>query len=150
MCRVVALLLVLVIGGGAGAAPVPKSVKRNSHPDGRWRLVEFRSAGEPRSVDGMIPVWQIDGEALYVGPPTERNHWQFTIPDKSRPDLRRFAPGKQAAEHYHAVIEVDGDRMRFCYGLTPRTVVTECVPAANVHYYVFARLKPGEDPPAGK
>lgn len=141
-----ALLLALVVGAVASAAPVPKSIKRKkaASPDGTWKLVEFWSNGNKGTAQGMTPIWVLEGEAFYVGPKQEGSYWQLTIPDPDKPTLRRFAPGRNTATTpYQAAVEVDGDTLKFCYASDTSVAVTECSPNKNVHYYVFTRVTDG-------
>jgi hypothetical protein len=148
MTRPVALFLVGLLAPLAAAAPVPKSLKKAAPVDGTWKLVEFWSNGQKGSAEGMTPVWVLEGEAFYVGPKAEGNYWQLTIPDPSRPNLRKFAHGRAASPSpYPAVVEADGDTLKFCYGVNTSTDIAGCVPAPNVYYYVFTRLN-ADDPAA--
>lgn len=149
MSRAVPLVLMLLCPL-ATAAPVPKALKKQVSPDGTWKLVEFWSNGKKGSVEGMTPVWVLEGEAFYVGPKQESKYWQLTIPDRDNPHLRRFAQGRNPNPNpYHAALDVDGDTLRFCYASDTSVAVTECSPHQNVHYYVFARVTDGSaDTPA--
>jgi hypothetical protein len=148
MCRAVVPLVVVLFAPTVTAAPVPKSLKKGASPDGVWKLTEFWSNGTKGSAQGMTPVWVLDGEAFYVGPKVESNYWQLSIPDPTKPTVRRFAHGQAATTStFPAMVEVDGDTLRFCYGFDSSTQVTECGPVKNVHYYVFTRLSP-DDPAA--
>lgn len=151
-----ALLSALVVGAVGFAAPVPKSIKRkkSDSPDGTWKLVEFWSNGNQGTAQGMTPIWVLEGEAFYVGPKQEGSYWQLTIPDPDKPNLRRFAPGRNSSTTpYQAAVEVDGDTLKFCYASDTSVAVTECSPHQNVHYYVFTRVTdadpPSAQPPVG-
>jgi hypothetical protein len=139
-----ALLALLFIAPVVVAAPVPRSLKRSIAPDGTWRLVEFWSNGQKGSVQGMTPVWVLEGEVFYVGPKGESNYWQLSTPDPAKPNVRRFAHGRTATSTYPAMVEADGDTLKFCYGFDSNTDIPECAPLRNVHYYVFTRVSDGE------
>jgi len=143
-----ALLIAVLFAPLALAAPVPKTLaKKSASPDGTWKLTEFWSNGQQGSATGMTPVWVLEGEAFYVGQKNEGNYWQLTIPDPAKPDVRRFANGRSNTNTYPAMVSVEGDTLKFCYGFDATTDIAECAPARNVHYYVFTRLK-ADDPPA--
>jgi hypothetical protein len=148
MCRVVVPLALLVLCPVALAAPVPKSVKKASSPDGTWKLVEFWSTGTKGNAQGMTAVWVLEGEAFYVGPKNESNYWQLTIPDSAKPNVRKFAHGRTSTSPYPAMVQAEGDTLKFCYGIDSSVEITECGPGKNVYYYVFTRLTT-DDPPAG-
>lgn len=147
MTRPVALLLVGLLAPLATAAPVPKSLKKNTSVDGTWKLTEFWSNGQKGNAEGMTPVWVLEGESFYVGPKAEGNHWQLSIPDATRPNVRKFAHGRGTANPYPAMVEADGDTLRFCYASDTSAQIDGCAPAKNVYYYVFTRLK-ADDPAA--
>jgi hypothetical protein len=149
MSRRFAPLLLLLIAPAVSAAPVPKSLKKvtPASPDGTWKLVEFWSSGQKGNAQGMTAVWVLEGEAFYVGPKAESNYWQLTTPDPDKPTVRRFAHGRTNPTPYPAMVEVDGDTLKFCYAHDGATAITECAPAKSVHYYVFTRLNP-DDPTA--
>lgn len=141
-----ALLVVVLFAPLAAAAPVPKTLaKKTVSPDGIWKLTEFWSNGQQGNAQGMTPVWVLEGEVFYVGQKAESNFWQLTIPDPTHPDVRRFAHGRSNTSTYPAMVAVEGDTLKFCYGFDSNTDIAECAPAKNVHYYVFTRLK-SEDP----
>ena len=142
-----ALLIAVLFAPIAVAAPVPKTLKKESSPDGTWKLTEFWSNGQQGSAAGMTPVWVLEGEVFYVGPKVESSYWQLTIPDPAKPNVRRFASGRNNTSTYPAMVAVDGDTLKFCYGFDSTTEIAECAPARNVHYYVFTRLK-ADDPAA--
>lgn len=148
MSRHAALSLLALLAPLAAAAPVPKSLKKAAPVDGTWRLVEFWSNGQKGSAEGMTPVWVLEGEEFYVGPKAEGNYWQLTIPDPAKPNVRKFAHGRAATTNpYPAMVEADGDTLKFCYGVNATTDIASCAPAQNVYYYVFTRLK-ADDPAA--
>lgn len=152
MPRLAAPVLLLLLAVGVNAAPVPKGIKKSTNPDGTWKLVEFWTNGQKGSAAGMTPVWVLEGEVFYVGPKQDSNYWQLTIPDSSKPHLRKFAHGKQATSYYPAAVEVDGDTLKFCYAGSEKAEVTEAKPTAAVYYYVFTRVTgdaaPTPDDPA--
>lgn len=146
-CRVAPLLMLLTVPA-LTAAPVPKSLKaKPASPDGTWKLIEFWSSGQKGNAQGMTAVWVLEGEAFYVGPKVESNYWQLTIPEADKPNVRRFAHGRTNTTPYPAMVEVDGDTLKFCYAHDGSAVITECAPTKSVHYYVFTRLAP-DDPAA--
>jgi hypothetical protein len=147
MSRPLALLLIAFLAPLAAAAPVPKSLKKTASVEGTWKLIEFWSNGQKGSAEGMTPVWVLEGEVFYVGAKAEGNLWQLTIPDPARPNVRKFAHGRGSANPYPAMVEADGDTLRFCYGVDASTEIAGCAPAQNVYYYVFTRLK-ADDPAA--
>ena len=138
--RPLAPLLILLLAMPAAAAPVPKGIKKNSTPDGTWKLVEFWSNGQKGTAQGMTSVWVLEGEAFYVGPKQKSSYWQLTIPDPNNPKVRRFTYGRTGTSSYPAAVEVDGDTLRFAYGSSGTVSVTEAKPAANVYYYEFTRV----------
>ena len=148
MHRVAVPLVLLVLCPIVTAAPVPKTLKaKAASPDGTWKLTEFWSNGNQGNAQGMTPVWVLEGEAFYVGTKAEGNYWQLTIPDPAKPTVRRFAHGRTNTSAYPAMVEVEGDTLKFCYGFDSSTEITSCAPAKNVHYYVFTRQN-ADDPPA--
>lgn len=148
MRRVAVPLVLLALCPVAMAAPVPKALKtKATSPDGTWKLVEFWSDGNKGNAQGMTPVWVLEGEAFYVGPKAEANFWQLTIPDPAKPAVRLFAHGRNSSSPYPAMVEADGDTLKFCYGFMSNTEITACAPAKSVHYYVFTRVSP-DDPAA--
>ncbi len=151
MCRVAVPLLLLLLGPVVSAAPVPKSLKaKAASPDGTWKLVEFWSTGNKGNTQGMTAVWVLDGESFYVGPKNESNFWQLTTPDPAKPTARRFANGRNNSSTYPAMVEVEGDTLKFCYGTDSSAEIAGCAPAKNVYYYVFTRLsadEPAANPP---
>ena len=42
---------------------------------------------------------------------------------------------------YSAVVELDGNTLRWCYATDSTVTITECKPANGVYYYVFERVK---------
>lgn len=125
----------------AVAAPVPKGLKPPSpvSADGVWYLVEFNSDGRETPPQRTEREWVFDGESVGVGTherpkPGSITTSTLTIPDPTRPHLRRFGP-------YPAVVEPDGDMLRFCYSNDGRAQLGECKPGLGVHYYVFERVK---------
>lgn len=148
MTRPAVLLLLGLLAPLAAAAPVPKSLKKSASVEGTWRLIEFWSNGQKGNAEGMTPVWVLEGEVFYVGPKAESNLWQLTIPDPAAPNVRKFSNGRGANPNpYPAMVEADGDTLRFCYGVDTATEIAGCAPAKNVYYYVFTRLK-ADDPAA--
>lgn len=141
MPRVAALLFTFAVVGVAASAPVPKHLKKKpASPDGTWRLTEFWSNGQQGKVDGMVPVWVLEGEVFYIGTKQESNFWHLVTPDPDKPTQRKFGAGRANTPTMPAAVEVDGDTLRFCYNGDPKATLTECKPAANVCYYVFTRV----------
>jgi len=134
------LLLAIAFCTSTLAAPIPKSMlkRRPGNPDGVWQIVEFWSHGNKGSTQGMVQIWEVEGEDFYVGRKMVNGQKQtptaLKIYDESNTNLRLFASNK-------AAIECIGDEFRFCYTDQAGSDVTECKPLPNVHYYVFERVK---------
>jgi len=121
-------------------APVPKALRKPSSPDGVWHLVAVNSDGHEGSVENMERYWVVRGETVTLGRPhtdPERAPppvCELTTPDPIRPHLRRFGESL-------SVLEVEGDRLHFCYARDDRQELTECQPGKGIAYYVFERAK---------
>ena len=124
------LFVLLVFALPAVAAPVPKSLKKPQSVDGRWHLIEHNTDGRDSPVEKMIRDWAIDGEKLIIGKDT----LPFKFRDPDRPHLR------QSAEQ-SAVVKLVGDKLHYCYTITPGLALTECEPGQGIYYYVFERAK---------
>ena len=124
------------------AAPVPKSLKKPSSPDGMWHLVSVNSDGKEGSVENMERYWVVRGETVTLGRPhTDPDRppspvCELTTPDPICPHLRRFGDSQLPS-----VLEVEGDRLHFCYAHDDRKELTECKPGKGIAYYVFERVK---------
>ncbi len=137
------LIVLLLFALPALAAPVPKALKKPSSPDGAWHLVAVNSDGKKGSVENMGRYWLVRGETVTLGRPhTDPDRQppqvcELTIPDPTRPHLRRFG----AESQFLSVLEVEGDILRFCYAYDGRKELTECKPDKGIAYYVFERVK---------
>jgi hypothetical protein len=137
-----ALALALVLVPTLAAAPVPKSLKKPPSPDGVWHMVAVSYDGQATAVEGMERYWVVRGEAVTLG----RSHTdpgrppppvcKLTTPAPASPHLRRFGD-----EQLPSVLQVEGDRLHFCYARDPRKELTECQPGQGIVHYVFERVK---------
>ena len=126
----------------AVAAPVPKSLKKLPSPDGEWHLVAINSDGKEGSVENMSRYWMVRGETVTLGRPHTDPDRQpppvskLTTPDPTHPHLRRFGDSQVPS-----VLEVEGDRLHFCYAHDGRRELAECKPGKGIHYDVFELVK---------
>ena len=140
------LVLLLLFALPLFAAPVPKAVKaKPSTEDGVWEWVEFNGNDGKMQYSIQKPTyWRIEGGRMSVGKRSVDELFREPLPhtvsvrDERQPNLRTHDTG--GAKH-SAVLEVDGDTLRFAYAVDTTKAITECKPADGVYYYVFQRVK---------
>lgn len=139
------LTVLLLLAVPAWAAPVPKALKKAVTADGVWEWVEFNGSDGKMQYTIPKPMYRrIDGDRISIGKSSVeevlREELKHTIGvrDEQQPHLRTFDAG---GVKYSAVLQLDGDTLRWCYALDPKATITECKPANGVYYYVFERVK---------
>jgi len=127
------------------AAPVPKAVKAKPTMDGVWEWVEFNGHDGTMKYTIQKPTYRrIDGDRISIGKRTIEELFReepahiLRIRDEKLPHLRTLEVGEVK---YSAVVELDGDTLRWCYALDTNVTITECKPANGVYYYLFKRVK---------
>jgi len=138
-------MFTVAILAAAITAPVPKSLKPPPSVDGMWELVEFNGLNGGLIHEYEKPsYWRIEGE--FMSPPStsveklarvkpEKN---LLYRDEKDPRMRTM---KDSIKENPAMFEVDGDSLKWCYGLNYNTVVTEVKPGPEVYYYEMKRVK---------
>ena len=124
------LIILVLLTSPLFAAPVPKALKKPPSVEGRWHLIEYCPNGKAMSVERMIRDWAVDGEKLIIGKST----LPFTFRDPDRPHLRQ-------SDDQSAVVKLVGDKLHYCYTVSPGRALTECEPGQGIYYYVFERAK---------
>ncbi len=132
-------LVLLLFAVPVLAAPVPKSVKKQSQSiDGYWYLTESIEDGVPVKMgNGYSRHTVIRGEKYacsWQGRPKKSDEEDFTVIDPATPNLRRW-------QTRPALFEVDGDTLYGCFPTDGRKELTECKPGKGVVYYVYTRMK---------
>ena len=137
------VLLLLVVP--VVAAPVPTAVKKAATADGVWEWVEFNgNDGKLQYAIQKPSYWRIEGDRISTGKPSveevlrEELKHTLRVRDEKQQNLRTFDIG---VVKYSAVVELDGDTLRWCYATDSTVTITECKPANGVYYYVFERVK---------
>lgn len=140
-----ALVAVLILAAVAVAAPVPKGVKAKPSADGIWELVEFDGDNGKVPPPPQQPSYRrIVGERMSTGNSSikqllsEEPEFTLRVRDPDRPHLRTLQTA-WSTEH-SAVMELDGDTLRWAYARDPAQTITECKPSGGVYYYVFKRV----------
>lgn len=139
------LVVLLLFALPVLAAPVPKALKAKATMDGVWEWVEFNgNDGQMRYTIPKPTYRRIDGDRISIGKQSveelarEESRHTLHIRDENQPHLRTYDTG---GSKYSAVVELDGDTLRWCFALDPSVTITECKPANGVYYYVFKRVK---------
>lgn len=139
-----AALLVFVLP--AVAAPVPKALKAKPTMDGVWEWVEFSgNNGTIRYAILKPSYWRIEGDRISTAKRTVEDVkldpllGSLQIRDEKRPNLRTFQ--NSGGGSFPAVVELDGDTLRWCFASDGTTPITECKPQPGVYFYVFERVK---------
>lgn len=130
------------------AAPVPKAVKKMPTMDGIWEWVEINiNDGKDEYEVPKPSYWRIVGDRMAVHKRTVEEAMiaepraRFEILDEKQPHLRTYH--NSSGGTHPAVVNLDGDTLRWCFASDPEQVVTECKPADGVYYYVFKRVRNG-------
>jgi hypothetical protein len=139
------LIVLLLAGGVAVAAPVPKALKRQPTLDGRWEAVLMHS-GQQDILAGNTTVWDISGEKLtrsFKQPDgTLRSNLTLTItfPDKSKPDELDYGSGPNEVL-FRARITLTADELtiRFADQNAPRPA--DMTEGTDGYYYQFKRVE---------
>ncbi len=139
------LFVLLLFALPVVAAPVPKALKKTATEDGVWEWVEFNGHNGAMKYTIPKPMYRrIDGDRMSIGKSSVeevlREELKHTIRarDEKQPNLRTYDTG---GVQYSAVLELDGDTLRWCYALDLKATITECKPANGVYYYEFKRVK---------
>jgi hypothetical protein len=137
------LFALLLFALPAFAAPVPKALKAKPTADGVWEWVEFNGNDGKMQYAIQKPMyWRIEGDGISTGMKSVEEllakplTHTMKVRDEKQPHLRTFDTGVK----YSAVMELDGDTLRWCYANDQNKTITECKPADGVYYYVFKRV----------
>jgi hypothetical protein len=148
MLRAIVVLL-LVAGVTALAAPVPKTLKAKTFDlTGKWVTAERVNNGQ---VVTDPWVWQISGETLtpcYLNPddtlrPTYPSTavMTFSRPDPAKPDEFDYQFNDAGSRyHYRGRVAWEGDEWVFCFGQPGADRPAEVKAGKDVTYYRFKRL----------
>lgn len=142
-----AIVVLLLAGVAALAAPVPKSLKRQVSMDGRWEAVLMRNGNTDVSKSNPT-VWDVRGDAItrsYRQPDgtLRADTYSATIsrPDSSRPDEIDYTlvQGQQKSL-FRAVMKLTADELtvRFAEMDAPRP--KDASEGTDGWYYVFRRV----------
>lgn len=141
------LVVTLLLAFPAVAAPVPKALKAKATMDGVWEWVEFNgNDGKMQYAIKKPTYWRIEGDRISVSKPSLEEvraaelKNTIRVRDEQQPHLRTYDTGIVGTT-YSAVMELDGDTLRWCFAIDSKQTVTECKPAGGVYYYVFQRVK---------
>jgi len=154
-------VLALLLSAGAGlTAPVPKGAQNQkpASPDGVWQVTAASFWNGKLKFDVVGTYMQIEGERFsYIEPDLERlgqnglPHALWNV-DPNQPRQRRFVYGGmlpppqgipwQPPKGSSAILEVDGDTLRFAYVCGENKPLTECKPADDVYYFELRRPAP--------
>lgn len=145
MFRTVAVAA-LMAGGGAVAAPVPKSLAKRPNLDGRWVTSERVEWGQADNGDRRL-VWQVDGEKVSpfnlfkndtLRPAFSTATLTLSQPAWDELDLH-YADGPTRFV-YRGRLKWDGDQLLVCLGHADKACPAEVSPTANVYaFYRFDR-----------
>ena len=144
-----AALLLVLLGGTLTAAPVPKALKaKPATADGVWVLVELNNDGRDTPIPDHMRYCQVDGEQVLSGrnlsaetgcPDGDLGVFSLRGRDPDRPALRTLVI--DSGWTYPAVLDLDGDTLRWAFSTDRERAITECKPGMEVSYYVFQRVK---------
>lgn len=142
------LVILLFAAASLPAAPVPKSLKKPPSADGVWEFVEYNSDGRSRDVPERARYWRIDGERMSNGratlaeiakPMSELHPFTLRIDDPAQPTRRTMLTAD--GNTFPAVVELDGDTLRWVWSTDPAKSTIECKPGLDMEYSVFRRVK---------
>jgi hypothetical protein len=140
MMRTILAILVLMVGGFADAAPIPKALKklRNSDYEGVWELTGYNYDGSDRALtNGNF--WEIKDGKLYYGMPSVDVHKQgsegdLKTPDESKPQYKHYGGSM-------CLLELNGDELKWIFCQETSETLTTCEPGKARHLYTFKRAK---------
>ena len=140
-----AAVLLLLVALPVLAAPVPKSLKGAPTLDGVWQVVEYNGMNGQRPAQAEGTYWRVEGESFGGGEDSIKKLTSdnlphlLRIPDPKKPHLREYH--LFGGEKYSAVVDLDGDTLRFAWAPDATKTISECKPADDMYYYVFRRVK---------
>jgi len=138
-----ATFVLLALGSGSSAAPVPKELAKGQKLNGLWEVASMEIFGKPGAIvqkqswridDGKITVeLRVPNAAVRVRPPIA-----FAVDDSAAPKSLDYNTGGAMRP---AIYEVDGDTLKILMNLQGRERPKTMRSDETTVLYVFKRVK---------